>query len=181
MLNIFGGSAKVIEHLEGKVTDLEKKLESAYITASDLRQEKLDEVNRVYKDKQYALSGKEIEIDNLQIQITSLEAERDNDRSEFERGIEIANEKAISQKEASLDKEYKAKFEAQEKENKTLNKTAQEFQGKYEGTLLVVIELEKQVKTLSGLVEKFIGQLPKMDVKVSSPESISTVVNTSSK
>lgn len=177
-MSIFAKTGDVVERLKDRNECLQQENEDLLFKNVDLRKEKADEIAYATRSLNSEISNLKSALDLHKNLLNEANKSVENDHSEFRTSLENEYESRISDHENRLDKEYKAKFTAFEADLKKSNGQTQEFKGLYEGALIIVKALEKQLEGNNKLFAQFFANLPTVDVKMKSPDSVSQIVNT---
>jgi chromosome segregation ATPase len=105
--------------------------------------------------------------------IRSNELEEQFVKKEIDLDIKAAKELAAEKK--ALRAEYESKINGLEKEVSKLTSESADFKGRYEGTLLVIKSLEKQLTEANATVKQVLNALPDVKANITSGNQSVTV------
>lgn len=132
--------------LENKIINLEHEINQFEI-----------EKSRIVNDFKVQLAEKENEINLMEV----------NNSAEIQ--------EAKDETEKAVRKELKVEIESSKKEADKVTKELFDFKGRYDGSLLVIKNLEKQVESLTKLNNNLLSNLPELKANLSSQPANVTV------
>jgi hypothetical protein len=180
---IFGerGNKEVVSRLEKRIEELQNILKEQEIHRIDRITQRIqdDADTQILSAKEVA--NARLEIVNLKGQIAEMKATENYEHKNEIENLTLEHSVELREQADEIEDSYKKEITTVKAEADAERKVSQEYKGLYSGSLLVVKNLEAQVKDLMSLNASLLKALPGVDVKVTSPVNVDNSTNVHSK